>query len=87
LEEFLSRRNHLWIVEILGPALDGDVKAWWVPPRYIQGVWRGETFIPRESMAEQCRESVSELRAVCNCNLREICAEQQVIWQATLTTS
>ena len=86
LDEFLSRRNHLWIVEILGPALDGDVKAWWVPPRYIQGVWHGEVFIPRESMAAQCREAAAELRAGCNCNLRGICAEQQAMWQATWTT-
>jgi hypothetical protein len=86
LNEFLSRRNHLWIIEIVGPALDGDVKAWWVPRHYIRGVWHGETFVPRELMAEQCQDTAFELRAACNCNLKEICAEQQAIWQATQTS-
>lgn len=86
LDEFLSRRSHMWIIEIFGPALDGDVKAWWVPPRYIQGVWHGDTFIPRELMATQCRELATKLRCECNCKLKEICAQQQAMWQDTWAT-
>jgi len=85
LDEFLSRRNHLWIVEILGPARGGDVKAWWVPQSYIQGVWHGESFIPRESMAAQSCESPTALHSGCSCNLTEMCAQQQAIWRATWT--
>jgi hypothetical protein len=86
LNEFLDRRNHLWIIEIFGPALDGDVKAWWVPPSSIQGVWHGETFIPRELMAAQHDEVAAEFRCGCNCNLKEICVQQRAVWQATWAT-
>jgi hypothetical protein len=30
LADFLERRRHLWLVEIVGLALEGDLKTWWV---------------------------------------------------------
>lgn len=87
LEQFLSKRDYLWIIEILGPALEGDVKAWWVPARYIQGVWHRDTFISREAIAPRACEMPSTPYEGCRCNLNELCARQRVLWQNTWTTA
>ena len=61
LDDFLERRRHLWVLEIVGPALNGDLKAWWVPPHYIRGVWRLDSFTPREEIVRTFNEPLERL--------------------------
>jgi hypothetical protein len=83
LDEFLERRGHLWIVEICGPALAGDLKAWWVPCSSVRGVWRLESFYPRAAIATSCSEPLTFPRSGCACALADICLEQQTLWRRT----
>jgi len=83
LRDFLQKREHLWIVEIFGPALDGDVKAWWVPPSDIRGVWRLDSFCPRDQIAALVREPLTQPRPGCACPLSKICLQQQTLWRGT----
>jgi len=80
---FLERRAHLWIVEIYGPAVDTDVKAWWVPPSCVRGIWRREVFLPAGEVAAVCDELFSEPRTGCPCGLSAVCSSQQALWRST----
>lgn len=82
LDDFLDRRRHLWIVEIVGPALNGDLKAWWVPSHDIRGVWRIDSFVPREEVVRTFNEPLAECRPGCACGLSDICQEQQRLWRS-----
>jgi len=82
-DDFLQRRGHLWIVEIAGPALGGDLKAWWVPPSNVRGVWRLDSFSPRNEVAATSREPLTEPRVGCACPLSDICSQQQAFWRST----
>ena len=81
--DFLGRRGHLWIVEIVGPALDGDLKAWWVPPHDVRGVWHVDSFLPRDEITGAFRGRLSEPRMGCGCPLSDICHQQQALWRGT----
>jgi hypothetical protein len=81
--DFLQRRGHLWIVEIAGPALDGDLKAWWVPPSRVRGVWHLDSFSPRNEFAATSREPLTEPSQGCACPLSGICLQQQTLWRST----
>jgi len=83
LHDFLDRRRYQWIIEAVGPALNEDLKAWWVPPGDIRGVWRLGTFYLRSAIAATHGKSVSTTKSGCACGLSELCAEQQRLWRAT----
>ena len=83
LGEFLLRRQHLWILEIAGPALDGDIKAWWVPYSDVRGVWHLDHFVSRAEFARANHGALTMPKGGCECGLSEICAEQQVLWRKT----
>ena len=81
--DFLQRRRHLWVIEIVGPALEGDLKTWWVPVQDIRGVWRMDSFVPREEIQRTFRGPLVDCRLGCACGLSEICVEQQALWKGT----
>lgn len=83
LADFLERRRHLWFVEIIGPALEGDLKTWWVPAHDIRGVWRVDSFVPREDIVQTLNEPLTECRNGCGCPLSDVCLEQQALWHTT----
>lgn len=85
-EEFLLRLEHLWIVEVEGRALEGDVKAWWVPRQAIVGAWFRDAFYSKADLAEA---TVAEIPLVdgCGCGLTGICRWQQAAWRRTLLPS
>ena len=83
LDSFLERRRHLWIIEIVSPAIDGDVKAWWVPPSSIRGVWQMDRFYPRDEIASACAEPLTAPIHGCECPLSALCIQQQVVWRTT----
>ena len=83
LDCFLERRRHLWILEIVSPAIDGDVKAWWVPSSCIRGVWHLEQFYWRDDVAATCVGPLSEPIDGCGCPLSPICIQQQALWRRT----
>jgi hypothetical protein len=87
LDAFLERRKHLWIVEVRGPVLAGDLKAWWVPPSYVRGIWRFDSFISREEVAAMHVDALVEPRTGCGCGLSSECAEQQSTWRSTWPAS
>ena len=87
LEAFLERRKHLWIVEVRGPALAGDLKAWWVPRSYVRGIWRLDSFISREEVAAMHVDTLVEPATGCGCGLSSECAEQQSTWRSTWPAS
>ena len=86
LHQFLRRRGHLWIIEIEGRALDGDVKAWWVPYSDVRGVWHLDRFVPRPEVVRGNHEPTTQPRVGCDCGLSEICSEQQELWRRTWAT-
>lgn len=83
LDDFLGRRQHLWIIEVEGPALKGDIKAWWVPHNNIRGVWHHDSFTPRTEFPAPMQEALTEPHRGCRCGLSELCSEQQTLWRAT----
>jgi hypothetical protein len=83
LEAFLQRRRHLWILEVESPALDGDIKAWWVPPKAIRGAWRRDRFYSRNELAPITADAGMESVAGCDCPLSPICRQQQAVWRDT----
>lgn len=86
LEDFLLRAPHLWIIEIESPALEGEIKAWWVPHHNIRGVWHLNSFKPRAEFASSIQAPLTEARSGCHCGLSAICSEQQVLWRSTWAT-
>ena len=87
LDAFLERRKHLWIVEVCGPALAGDLKAWWVPRSFVRGIWRLDSFISREEVAAMHADALVRPDPGCGCGLSGECAEQQSTWWNTWRAS
>jgi hypothetical protein len=83
LSGLLEDRSYSSIVEVVSPALAGDLKAWWVPPTQVRGVWRLGIFLPRKQVAAACREPLSEPIGGCACPLSALCCRQQELWRST----
>ena len=83
LDSFLGRKEHLWIVEVVGPAISGDLKAWWVPPTDVVGIWHLGTLSKRQEIAATCSEQLAEPMEGCSCPLSDICFKQQDLWRST----
>ena len=83
LDSFLQRRRYLWVIEIVSPAIDSDVKAWWVPPGYIRGIWHLERFYSRDEIAASYVGPLSMPMDGCRCPLSPICLQQQALWRRT----
>jgi hypothetical protein len=78
-------RRHDPIVEIRSAALPGQVKAWWVPPTAIRGVWRSGTFIPAHQLSDAYPLQIppSDITDGCPCRLTRLSRDQQTAWRAT----
>jgi hypothetical protein len=76
-----ARRGE-WLLEILSPALPGQLKAWWVPPEAIRGAWHHGAFVPaaelRQNAVPLCGPSTA-----CECDLGRLTAEQVSRWRAS----
>jgi hypothetical protein len=83
LEAFLERRAHLWILEVVSPAIESDIKALWVAPKAIRGAWHRDLFYARDELAAASPDAPTEPVEGCQCPLATICAEQQAIWRTT----
>lgn len=67
---------HAVVVEVQSPAPLGDVKAWWVPPSAIMGVWVNDGgFLRRAELMDQVPDEAKlPRRNHCRCPLSQMCA-------------
>jgi hypothetical protein len=77
-----SRREAL--VEVVSPALPGQLRAWWVPWRRIRGAWLHGDFSPAEQLRAQPVTLLDDVRP-CRCRLSALVAQQQELWRRTWT--
>lgn len=83
-DEFLLRAGHLWIVEVETRALEGDVKAWWVPPEAIVGVWSHDVFFSKDELLLN-PAPVPPLVDGCACGLSDVCRQEQKAWRRNVS--
>jgi len=70
-----------WVLEIVSPALPGQVKAWWVPPSAIQGGWLDGSFTTAEEMRASAPPDPGDDARPCSCGLSKLVAEQIRAWR------
>lgn len=78
-------RRDDWIMEIRSPAPTDPAKAWWVPPGAITGAWHHGTFTPRGHLPRPPAGTPPIQTDGCDCDLADICREQQQRWRRTLS--
>jgi len=76
-----------WVLEIVSPCLEGEIKAWWVPPSSIRGGWRDGEFVPaaeirRHTFAARSNDHVRP----CNCGLSHLVDAEIAAWRRQITT-
>ena len=79
-----------FIIEVTSPALIGELKAWWVPPTKIDGVWLSDRFLSRDQARAEFALRTPQLRDVpggCACELSDLCSEQITCWRRTWETN
>jgi len=69
------------VLEILSPALPGQVKAWWVPPSFIQGAWLEDVFMTADEMRAAAPPAPADNARPCNCGLSQLVEEQIGAWR------
>jgi hypothetical protein len=80
-DEMPRWRRQDWVVEIESRALPGQLRAWWVPPQAIRGVWHDGQFFGRDEL--EARSGVAELVSEsCPCDLHGLTSEQIARWRA-----
>src|SRR5439155_18114734 len=79
LDEARSRGTG-WVIEIRSEALDGDLKAWWVPRSRIVGVWHETTF-HRTGQAGLTSSQAPKVSGGCSCDLALICEAEAQLWR------
>jgi hypothetical protein len=78
--EEIPRQRSECVLEIYSPALPGQLKAWWVPPQAIIGVWREDDFA-ETAMLRDVRAPTLAPIGTCGCELAELVAEQVALWR------
>jgi hypothetical protein len=81
LEDFRSHQGD-WILEIESPALEGAIKAWWVPPEAIRGAWHDGRFHEIGELREMFDSPEAEPTCDgCACPLHPLVHEQIELWR------
>lgn len=72
-----------WVIEIHSPALEGELKAWWVPPRYVRGAWVGNEFVPADRLRSATPDPGRDTAAPCHCELATLVEQEIGAWRQT----
>jgi len=71
--------HHDWVIDIRSAALPGQLKAWWVPPQFIEGAWNEGHFYGPDDLRAM---GGPLLRPVgCRCELAGATATQLKDWR------
>lgn len=80
------------VIEVRSRALEGQLKALWVPWFCVVGVWRGHDFVPSSELIAKEAPLVDPVEE-CGCGLSTSCelssfmVEQQDLWRSTWRTN
>jgi hypothetical protein len=85
LQDLPIWRQDPWVLEVRSRALDGPLKAWWVPAHAIRGAWHGGVFYPAVDLRQREAELV-EPAGTCECELVALTGEQITLWRNTWTS-
>jgi hypothetical protein len=83
-DERAESRRGQWLLEILSPALPGQLKAWWVPPEAIRGAWHHGKFVAADALREGA-VALADPDGGCECDLAPLTVEQVALWRASLS--
>lgn len=74
-----ERSSDDWLVQVDMPSLEGDAKAWWVPPQAVTGAFFNDTFFARNVLL--LRGSAAPLRlGSCNCEIDHLVRAEIARW-------
>jgi hypothetical protein len=77
--EAIPPQRSACVVEIYSRALPGQLKAWWVPPQAIVGIWRDDEFVETAALRDVATPSLAP-SGTCTCELADVVAEQVARW-------
>jgi hypothetical protein len=84
-EEIPAQRNEC-VLEIYSRALPGQLKAWWVPPQAIVGIWHDRKFAEAAALLDAATPSLAP-RGAYTCELAELVAEQVALWREAVAAA
>jgi hypothetical protein len=82
LEDLPTWRGDAWVLEVRSRALEGPLKAWWVPAQAIRGAWFRGAFYPAFDLRQR-RADLIEPFDTCGCEVAPLTADQIALWRQT----